>query len=172
MAARWATTRDVEAGALFVLFPRSLSLSGVVGRRLRDGGLLSRGGGWWATAWGWAMARDVEAVAENSRRELEWWALPPSPPLSSPFVALVIMVLAATIVVTVLECTVDGCPMAECTKWDAKGRRMLVSNFFGAIVSELYARRGGGEGGGAGCIWRVRAPTPSGGSHYGSLSTC
>nr|AAM74263.1 Hypothetical protein [Oryza sativa Japonica Group]AAP53656.1 hypothetical protein LOC_Os10g26190 [Oryza sativa Japonica Group] len=119
------------------------------------------------------MARDVEAVAENSRREPEWWALPPSPPLSSPFVALVIMVLAATTVVTVLECTVGGCPMAECTKWDAKGRRMLVSNFFGASVSELYARRGGGEGGGgAGCIWRVRAPTPSEGSHYGSLSTC
>uniref|UniRef100_A0A0E0GYV1 Uncharacterized protein n=1 Tax=Oryza nivara TaxID=4536 RepID=A0A0E0GYV1_ORYNI len=48
--------------------------------------------------------------------------------------ALTVVALAATAVVTVLKGTAGWC-----AKWDAEGRRLLVSNFFDVGVSKLYA---------------------------------
>ncbi|KAF0915434.1 hypothetical protein E2562_036284, partial [Oryza meyeriana var. granulata] len=63
--------------------------------------------------------------------------------------ALALVALAAAVVVAVLEGTAGGVSyvgdgwLHECAKWDAEGQRLLVSNFFGAGVSELRAETAG-----------------------------
>ncbi|KAF2913796.1 uncharacterized protein [Oryza sativa Japonica Group] len=65
--------------------------------------------------------------------------------------ALALVALAAAAAVAVLEGTAGGVSyvgdgwLHECAKWDADGRRLLVSNFFGAGVSELRAETKGKE---------------------------
>ncbi|EEE58918.1 hypothetical protein OsJ_10566 [Oryza sativa Japonica Group] len=65
--------------------------------------------------------------------------------------ALALVALAAAAAVAVLEGTAGGVSyvgdgwLHECAKWDADGRRLLVSNFFGAGVSELRAEAKGKE---------------------------